>query len=99
MPAQQKTSIPTPDWMRRLRDIRGCRRELARIFGEARDRGDGWADAGKAAYILHTIAKLLEQSEVEKRIEALEQALADRERGDAPGQRPRSNGHHREARL
>ena len=44
-----------------------------------------WADAGRAAYILHTIFKMIEGSTFEARLAALEQA-ADAER--EPGRRP-----------
>ena len=97
MPSKSKpVAPPSPDWLRRLRDIRGCKEELARIFGEARDRGDGWADAGKAAYILFTLTRMLEGAEIERRLEAVERALDER----GGSQRPRINGRaHREARL
>ena len=89
MPAKSKQATPTPDWLRRLRDVRGCKRELARIFGEARNGGSfAWADASKAAHILFTIVRMLEGSEIEARIEALERAAAAQ-----PGHPHKRNGH------
>jgi hypothetical protein len=95
LPAKSKAATPSsPDWLRRLRDIRGCKRELARIFGEARDRGDGWADAGKAAYILFTITRMLEGGELEERIARLETALAARNGAAPPPRHVNGNGRH-----
>ena len=79
----------SPDWLRRLRDARGCRREAARIYGLARSGGMDWQDANYASRILHTIYRMIEGSSFEARLEALEQAAAQ----DQPAGRP--NGHHR----
>jgi hypothetical protein len=80
LPSKRKATTPSPDWLRRLRDVRGCKRELARIFGEARDRGAiAWADASKAAHILFTITRMIEGAEFERRIEALEAVAAKRD--------------------
>ena len=49
-----------------------------------------WNDASRAAYILHLLAKMIEGSSFEQRIEALEQAAAQ----DQPAGR-RANGQFR----
>ena len=82
-----------PDWCRRLRDVRGCRREIARVYGRAHAGSMDWADASKAANILFFLAKLHETSSIEERISALEAADAA---ADAAGPPPRGpNGRHR----
>jgi hypothetical protein len=59
--------------VRRLRDVRGCRRELARIYGLARDGSMDWSDAARAGSILMTLTRVIEGSDFERRIAVLEQ--------------------------
>ncbi len=77
MAAKTNPDTPTPDWLRRLRDVRGCKREIARIFGEARTGSMDWADASKGANIVYIIARLVSDTEFEARLGRLEQALAE----------------------
>ena len=66
---QPKPEPPTPSpWPRRLRTVSGCRRELGRLYGEARDGGEGWGDTAKAAYVLFTITRMLAGTETEQRL-------------------------------
>lgn len=82
MIAMTKSTAP-PDWLRRLRDVRGVRRELARIYGDARTGGLAWQDASRAANVLQILGRLIEGGELEQRIEALE-AASENARG-GPG--------------
>jgi hypothetical protein len=67
----------------------GIRKELAGVYAEARNGGGvDWQSAARAASILQILAKLIESDALERRVEALEQVLGERE----PGRRP--NGHH-----
>jgi hypothetical protein len=64
----------------RLTDLDGVTRELARVYRHAR-RGE--IDSSKAyrlATILGTMAKTMETSELEKRLDEIEQALLARGR-------------------
>ena len=70
--------------------MRGCRRELAAVYAEARNgRGLDWQEAARAASVLQILTKMLEGDDFERRIELLEAALA------ADDRRPpsRANGH------
>jgi hypothetical protein len=69
---------PTP-WLRRLRDVRGCRRELARVYGMGRDGELEWADASKAGSILQILIRAIEGSTFEARLASLEAAVAERQ--------------------
>jgi hypothetical protein len=57
----------------RLDTLDRVRRELVRIYREARDGKRDVSDASKLAHILTMIARILEGSDLEKRITALEQ--------------------------
>jgi hypothetical protein len=62
----------------RLTDVRGCRRELAAVYAEARNAGGlDWQAAARAARILQVLTRMIEGSTLEARIEAIEAALAD----------------------
>jgi hypothetical protein len=74
----------------RLTTVRGCRAELASVYGDARNAVGNidWQDAARAASVLHIITRMLEGSEIEARLARLEAALAERD--GRP--RPRPNG-------
>jgi hypothetical protein len=56
----------------RLDTLPRVRRELAKLYREARQRRLDVGDATRLAYVLQVIAKILEGSELERRLEALE---------------------------
>jgi hypothetical protein len=72
----------------RLANIAGVATELKRCYRAAWDGEISWQDAGCAARILREIRITIEGGEIERRIEALEAALAERD--GRP--RPRPNG-------
>jgi hypothetical protein len=47
--------------------VRGCRAELASVYGDARNAVGNidWQDAARAASVLHIIARMLEGAEIE----------------------------------
>jgi hypothetical protein len=62
----------------RLHKLSSVRQEMARLYREAR-RGKGTvADAGRLAYILSLIARIIEGSDLERRLETLEKKMAER---------------------
>lgn len=66
---------PTPQQIsKRLGTLRGVRREMARVYADARCRHLDPADATKFAYVLTAIQKALEAETLEARIAKLEQA-------------------------
>lgn len=62
---------PTPP-KTKLSSIEDVRREMATIYREARTGRLDISDAGRLAYILTGIGKMIEIGEIEKRIERLE---------------------------
>ena len=73
---ERELSPPSP-WIRRLRDIRGVRRELARVYGDARGGAMSWQDASRAANVLQILVRTLEGSDLEQRIAELEKTHLD----------------------
>jgi hypothetical protein len=61
----------------RLDSLARVRFELVRIYREARDSKRDVSDASKLAHILALIGRILEGSDLEKRIAALEQAARE----------------------
>jgi hypothetical protein len=62
----------------RLTSVRGCRRELAAVYHEARNKaGLDWSDAARVASILQILARMIEGSDFEARLTAIETALAE----------------------
>lgn len=61
----------------RLHNIGAVRRELAKLYRETRAGYVPTGDASKLAHILFLIARILEGADLEKRIERLEQVLAE----------------------
>jgi hypothetical protein len=64
-------AVPTPGL--KLASIEDCRREMARVYRDARNGQAETADASRLVYMLTSIAKLIELGELEKRITNLEE--------------------------
>lgn len=62
--------LPTPQI--KLATIEDCRREMARVYRDARTTRIDSQDASRLVYILSQIGKLIELSDIEKRLELLE---------------------------
>ncbi|MBY0578447.1 MAG: hypothetical protein K2P57_05310 [Burkholderiales bacterium] len=62
--------IPTPRLD--LSSVDDCRKELARVYRDARHGNIDPADASRLAFILAQIAKLIEIGDLEMRIKTLE---------------------------
>jgi len=66
--------LPSPRL--RLDRVSDCKRELARLYREAR-RGEITAQtATRLAYLLNMMAQLIEATELEKRVETIEKSRA-----------------------
>jgi hypothetical protein len=62
----------------RLDTLRRVRRELARVYVEARDGRRPVAEAARLSYMLATLGRLIEGAEVEGRLATLEKRLGDK---------------------
>lgn len=71
---QGKGITPRPSSRSRLRlgTVRECRRELAKVYAEARNGDIEMSDATRLAYLLTSLANMIRDSEMEDRIAALE---------------------------
>ena len=65
---------PTPPKIK-LNALEDVRREMASVYREARGGRMDTSEAGRLAYILSSIGKLIEATEIEKRLEQLERRL------------------------
>lgn len=63
-------AIPTPQL--KLATIDDCRREMARVYRDARTGQTETADASRLVYMLTSIAKMIEIGQLEQRLNALE---------------------------
>lgn len=63
-------AIPTPQL--KLATIEDCRREMARVYRDARTATTDTADASRLVYMLTSIAKMIEIGQLEQRITQLE---------------------------
>lgn len=63
-------ALPTPQI--KLATIEDCRREMARVYRDARTNRIDSQDASRFVYILSQIGKLIELTDIEKRIDLLE---------------------------
>ena len=63
-------AIPTPQL--KLATIEDCRREMARVYRDARQATTDTADASRLVYMLTSIAKMVEIGQLEQRITKLE---------------------------
>ena len=80
MTAQPESAAPPRNRRFRLATVRGCRRELAAVYAEARQDRLDWQSAARAASVLQILTRMIEGDAFEARIIALEQAAAG-ERG------------------
>jgi len=62
----------------RLSSVRECRRELAKLYAEARHGEIDISDATRLTYLLTSLANMIRDSELEQRIEVLEAEVAKR---------------------
>lgn len=58
----------------RLHDMKTLKRELGHLYREARAGKVDVSDASKLANILSVLARIIQSSEIESRLEALERA-------------------------
>ena len=70
-PAKACRQPPTP----RLDSITGVRRELARLYREARANSMDVSDASKLAHILQILGRMIEGADLERRLGELERRL------------------------
>lgn len=68
----------------KLTTAEDCRRELARLYREARGRRLDVADASRMANILQILSRLIETSDLEARVERLEANRLLEESGRRP---------------
>lgn len=74
IPFQPVTATPTPQVRSsRLGTLRGVRRELARVYADARNGAVEASEATRLAYILTCLQKILEVESIEQRLDVLEQ--------------------------
>ena len=64
-------SVPIPQL--KLATIEDCRREMARVYREARTGVSDTANASRLVYMLISIAKMIEIGQLEQRITILEE--------------------------
>ena len=69
--------MPTRKTVGRLDSVAGVRRELARLYVEARRAELDVSDASKLANVLAVLSRILESSVIEERLSALEAAAAE----------------------
>lgn len=62
----------------RLTSARGCRREVASLYAEARDGTMPIEVAVKLTYIVSSLVKILSDCELEQRVTALEQLAKEK---------------------
>lgn len=62
--------MPTPQI--KLATIEDCRREMARVYREARTAAIDTAEASRLVYMLISVAKMIEVGQFEKRLTLLE---------------------------
>ena len=67
---QLLVAVPTPQL--KLATIDDCRREMARVYREAKTAKLDMADASRLVYMLTSIAKMIEIGQLEQRITQLE---------------------------
>ena len=68
---QLLVAVPTPQL--KLATIDDCRREMARVYREAKTAKLDMADASRLVYMLTSIAKMIELGQLEQRITQLEE--------------------------
>jgi hypothetical protein len=68
-------ALPAPQI--KLATLEDCRREMARVYRDARTYRIESQDASRLVYMLSQIGKLLELTDIEKRVELLEKRNND----------------------
>lgn len=76
-PDQGVKAAPTPR-RDRLASLTDVRREMSRIYRDMKHGKRPSQDGSRLVFVLTSIAKLIEQSDLEKRLESLEGLLAQR---------------------
>jgi hypothetical protein len=76
---RELTPTPTP-LVGKLDSLRGVRRELTKVYRDMRQGKLDTQDGTRLAFVLNVIAKLIETSDLEARIEALEKQQQMRDR-------------------
>lgn len=66
------TPVPRRRYRCRLQSVGDVNRELAKLYREARSNIINVGDASKLANILSTVGRIITESDIEGRIEALE---------------------------
>lgn len=64
-----------PTRVRRLNSLAGVRRELCKLYWDAREGQIPTQDASRLAFILSALARIIESGELVRRIERLEEAI------------------------
>jgi hypothetical protein len=64
-------ALPTPQI--KLATTEDCRREMARVYRDARQGRADTTDASRLVYMLGSIAKLIETGQLEQRLNVLEE--------------------------
>lgn len=80
-PAGRAKKVVTPTGGRKrpaLTKLSDVRREMGAIFWEAREKRLLVADATKLGYLLSLVAKVIENGDLEERLEAIEKLLAEK---------------------
>ena len=67
---QLLVAVPTPQL--KLATVDDCRREMARVYREAKTAKLDMADASRLVYMLTSLAKMIELGQLEQRITQLE---------------------------
>lgn len=68
--------VPTPAKIR-LNTVRECRRELAKVYADAKAGVMATQDATRLCYLLTSIATMIRDGELEDRVRALESQIED----------------------
>ena len=76
MSEESALSLPPPPRVGRLASISDVRRELCRVYKDARTGRIETQEGARLTYMLATLAKIIEGSDLADRIEKLERAAA-----------------------
>jgi hypothetical protein len=85
LPGKREPDLPPSRRRPALATLGDVRRELAWLYRQGLNGGMAWSDCTKAGHLLGMLARIIEGSDLERRLEALEGASVP------PYQRP--NGH------
>ena len=77
MPTGKELTPPPPPLPKvvRLDTLQSVRKELAKVYRDARQKRIDTVAASRLGFLLVSLAKLIEQSEIERRVETLETVL------------------------